>query len=1140
MNPDFSQFNQLKSIYHRAESLAQKSQGHTRLGLNVDHQIVSEDEFEPEPQSTLSSWTLGYMDYREVKSFDDASRNLKETLESCSTAARDFTGMSVSVLLTPNMSSQTISEEGKKLVESDWGQFQDLHKSVVDFLQQLDQLTPADDLDAHTEETLDYFKKKMLISFDEKLKRVNNPRFFRSKVAALARELNHLGAPLEGGSKVRLTLVNRLLNGLHDLAIEPTAIPAVPTDTGLNDRMECALEIVRATRESFENGVRGQQIRAHAQKAATQLEKVLKGCKIQEREKLILLSALDNELAEFSRQNRHLATDNKAMDPLIRTINSAKNLIKTETNETDSQPAFLSHDVHVLIEKTTAESDDALNLSEVAKQSEQLLKEKLSSLTEQETATVLSDLTGDLLTNLPNQSSIAQRATKQVLKTAEALTPEISEPSLPRKQPYQDFAETLSRRIVFDCSRGHTGRNHQRQWFESQNDYLKGYPDNEQQDVAERILKLIETALKSEVTPDKQVALDCWEAIKAALELPPRARPKLAAQKLPFHLDTPDKALRREPTPPPVKMATAQAVPTKLTRDDERVLTNLWTQINKDISDNRAGPDEQNAWFGLLNDYLQQFDETTRYEIFGLAQAQIQLQMHEQAERYPVFANHQETVESALVMTLTGQFQPVASSSTPELSIPPKAQILQVESTAQPVVLIHSSDHQELVDALFRQIKGHLLTQGASPENQSQWHQALAGHLYDFDESQRPAIVQHVVENVQTQLTVEAVEHEELKAFLPRVKEVLQQATSLDFKPSTPPVPSVVKQESVSVAKTTTVPDHMVPEVSPVASVPTTKIKAEQVTSEWPTFNGQQLGQQAGILFETPRHLLVGMDERGNLTFNEHLTPDVEAQIARLQKGMEGFIVQQVLPTAGASMDYERMNRLHLPPQPAQCTVAKMQEIVSIIAGNPLAINMLAVEPPSEEVRKRFDQCEGKSMVIGCGAAHEGHKELHPAKTSFTADLNASMLPDLQGDISTMIHMLPDKEQFSTIYFEYITGIVFSDPDQMVATLKKCHSLLKPGGIMIIVSGAYGLTKKAQQGDVRHIMVESLTAAGFNDFKYGRQDEVKEAFRMLNQNEDVFPQIPGAWDQVKGTDAIPVSEDAMHHLGIVMVALKKK
>ncbi|WP_062265942.1 hypothetical protein [Endozoicomonas arenosclerae] len=1139
MNPDFSQFNQLKSIYHRAESLAQKNQGHTRLGIHTDHQIVSEDEFEPEPQSTLSSWTLGYMDYRTVKTFDDASRNLKETLESCTTAARDFSGMSVSVLLTPNMSSQAISQEGRKLVESEWGQFQDLHKSVVDFLQQLDQLTPADDQDAHTEETLNYFKNKMLISFNEKLKSVKNPRVFRSKVAALARELNHLGAPVEGGSKVRETLVNRLLNGLHDLAIEPTAIPAVPADTGLSDRMGCALEIVRATSESFDHGMRGQQIRTHAQKAAAQLEKVLKGCEIKDREKLVLLSALDGQLTELSRRNRNLALDNQAMDPLIRTINAARHLIKTETDETDSQPTSLSHDVHVLIEKSTSAPDDAIDLSEVAKQSEQFLKEKLSSLTEEETVTVLSDLTGDLLTTLPNQSPMTQRATKLVLKTAEALTPKKTESELARKLPHQDFAETLSRKIVFDCSRGHTGRNHQRQWFESLNEYLKGYPDNEHPEVAGHVLKRAEAALRSAVTPEKQAALDNWDEVKAALELPPKARPKLAARELPVHLDTPDDLLRREPTPP-THLATAQGVSRKATRDDETIFTNLWAQINKDISDNRAGPDEQKVWFDLLNDYLQQFDEATRYEIFGLAQAQIQIQMNEQAERYPTFANQLETVDSALLMTLTGHFQPVPSSSTPGLSIPLEAQVLQVKPTVKPVSPIQSSDHQALVGALFRQIKGHLLTQGATPESQSQWHQALAGHLYDFDDSQRPAIVQHVVESVQAQLTVEAGEHDELKAFLPMVEEVLQQGISLDFKPVDPPAHSVIRQEPVSV-ESTILPEHMIPEASPVAPlVPTSKTKTQKATTEWPSFNGHQLGLQAGILFETPRHLLVGMDERGNLTFNEQLTPEVEAQIASLQKGMEAFLIQQIFPAAGPSMDYERRNRLNLPAQPEQCTVAKLQEIIGIIAGNPLAINMLTVEPPSEDVRRRFEQCEGKAMVIGCGAAHEGHKELHPAKTTFTADLNASMLPDLHGDVSTMIHMLPDKEQFSTVYFEHINGIVFSDPDQMVATLKKCHSLLKPGGIMIIVSGAYDLTKKTQQGDVRHIMVESLTAAGFNDFKYGRQDEVKEAFRMLKQHEDVFPQITAAWDQVKGTDAIPVSEDAMHYLGIVMVALKKK
>ncbi|MGI9278433.1 MAG: methyltransferase domain-containing protein [Endozoicomonas sp.] len=1134
MNPDFSQFNQLKNIYHRAESLAQKNQGHTRLGVHVDKQVVSEDEFTPEAQSSLSSWMLGYMDYRSVKTFDDASRNLKETLESCCTAARDFSGMSVSVLLTPNMSSQAISEEGKKLVESEWGQFQDLHKSVIEFLQQLDQLTPADDQDAHTEETLNYFKNKMLISFNEKLMRVKNPKVFRSEVAALVRELNHLGAPVEGGSKVREKLVNRLLNGLHDLAIEPTTIPAVPAETGLNDRMECALEIVRATCDSFDHGIRGQQIRAHGQKAATQLEKVLKGCEIEDREKLILQSALDHQLSELSRRNRNLAPENQAMDPLIRTINAAKHLIKTGSDEADSQPASLSDDVHVLIEKSTAKSDEILDLSEVAKQSEQLLKEKLSSLTEEETATVLSDLTGDLLATLPNQSPMTQRATKQVLKTAETFAPKTPEPSLTRKQPHQDFAETLSRKIAFDCSRGHTGRNQQRNWFESLNDYLKGYPDNEHPEVADRVLKLVETTLRYEVTPDKQAALNSWGEIKAALELPPRARPKQAAQKLPFHLDRPDDLPRRKPTPPPTYLASAAGASTKSVRNDETVITNLWTQINRDISDNRAGPEEQKGWFDSLNNYLQQFDETTRYEIFGLAQAQIQLQMNEQAERYPTFANHLDTVDAALLMTLTGHFQPVSSPAT-ELSIPPEAQVLQVKPTATALISIQSSDHQELVGDLFRQIKGHLLTQRASAENQSQWHQALAGHLYDFDESQRPAIVQHVVENVLVQLTVEAGEHKELKTFLPLVKEVLQQGISLDFKPVTPPTSPVVQQEPVAVEKASTVPLHRVPEASPGAPLaPSTITKMPVATTEWPSFNGQQLGLQAGILFETPRHLLVGMDDRGNLTFNEQLTPDVEVQIARLQKGMEGFIVQQVLPATGASMNYERMNKLHLPPQPAQCTVAKLQEIVGIIAGNPLAINMLAVEPLSEDVRKRFDQCEGKIMVIGCGSGYEQHKHLHPEKTTFTTDINAGMLPDLHGDVTPMLHMLPDKEHFSVIYFEQVTGTVFSDPDKIKATLKKCHRLLKPGGMVILTSGAGAITKTIKDLDIRYTFVECLTDAGFDNFKYTHNSQTKQAFKLIDPDKPITPQIPASWQAMKSLEFIPERELG----GINIVAYK--
>ena len=1130
MYPDFSQYNQLKSILYRAETLSQNSAGHTKLGLDANKKIVSEEEFEPEAESTFSSWSLGYFDYRSVKSFDDASQSLKDAMELCCVEARAFAGMSISVIVTPKMSSEVICEESKKLVKSDWGQFQELHQSVMSLLATLGRLTPTDDKDVHTEKTLSYFKNKMLLSFNEKLKHAKNPKLFRAKINELYRTLNHLGAEDPDASCVKLTLTNRLLNGLQDLAIEPALIPPIPQETAFAERMECALDIIRAACDSFDCGLRGQQIRAYGQEAATQLEKALKGCELDEREKLILTGALDNQLTELQRRNKHLSPDNQAMDPLIRTVNAATYLIKTERDKTDSQPTSLGHEVHQLIEKTTAVSSDDLNshllLSEVAEQSDLLLKDKLDSLTEDETTAALSELSVELLSSLPGQSTVTQLATRQILSTAATFSPK---PAVVVKKPHQDFAEHLARNISFDCFNGKTGRRHQRQWFEQLTNYLKGYPDDEHQEVVRAVIPLVETTLRSEATEAKQAALINWTDIQLALELPPTRRPKKRAQEQPLHTTVPDELPRLEaaylPLPEP------EISPVKPVRNDEVVINKLWIQINHDISDDRSGHDEQKVWFDLLNDYLQPFSQTEKDEIRMLALAQVQAQINELAEKFPAFANHQNVVDSFLLMLLTGRFQAVEATQPLSQSHLHGPQPLDFRPITQLPTPFNSSEHGELIKQLSAQIKGDLLTKGGKPQIQSVWHQALAGHLYDYPEQQHSAILSHVVESVLAQLTVKSQDHPEINASLQVVQQVLQQGLSLDFTPVEEIVLPAISPE------VPVIPPHV------DTTVPVSKphrAKADPTLTVWPSFNGKQLGLQAGILFESPRHLLVGMDERGNLTFNADLTPEFELQVSRLQKSMEYFLVQQVFPAAGPSMSFDKKNRLHLPSQPGQCTVEKLQAVVAGIAGNPLAINLLAVEPPSEDVRKRFEQTEGKAMIIGCGAGYEEHQHLHPATTTFTADAYAGMLPDLHGDISTMIHTLPDKEQFSSIYFEHINGIVFSNPDQIKATLKKCHSLLKPGGILIIVSGSYHLTQTGEN-DIRHIMVECMSEAGFDDFKYSRhQDEVKQAFLTLDQSKDVLPQVSDAWDQVKGTDAIPVSEDAMHQMGILMVALKKK
>ena len=452
--------------------------------------------------------------------------------------------------------------------------------------------------------------------------------------------------------------------------------------------------------------------------------------------------------------------------------------------------------------------------------------------------------------------------------------------------------------------------------------------------------------------------------------------------------------------------------------------------------------------------------------------------------------------------------------------------------------------------------------------SQQAWFQKLTSHLERIPVQEREGFTRAVMSQTDQWLRAEAQQHPQFLQHAGLVQAVLQNCASGYFIPVEPvemhrselpppqhraEEPSTLREESPRASAKATAPEHLTterprpsPAVEPQPRVsepgldqPLLSLNLAPESLEisiWPTLDGRKLLEQSRMLSFMPDDDAVGMDIHGNLVF-EPYSQQMQPHIQRLQENLDTYLLHHLFPIAGDTMPDDAKAALLMPAEPGRCTVKELRSRIEIMQTNPRMQELMTAEHPSEATIQRFHDCQNKAMVIGCGPGYARHKHLHPHQNTFSANIDDSALADLTGDISTTIHLLPHKPNFACIYFEHIDGTVFSDPETIKANLRKCYEMLKPGGMLNISTGSVILSTK-ENFDIRHIMVECLTEAGFGEFKYTNGQGTNDAFSTVDQSRAWYDQNAVIYRQAEGFDAPPVDRNRMIDMGIQMLALK--
>ena len=1073
-----------------------------RIHDNPDQPIGLSGQQKPVDQTIMAeagktTWgdlaTFSYWSRWAVKStMDTAKITLKEQLEECATASGEFAKSKVVVVLSPEMTCREVYEQTQKLIHSDWGQMQSIRKSVTDFLDQLDQVRDLRDESDHTKSTLNYFKGKLLQSFEAKLKNAKDKTLFRRKLLELSQEHGDRGV-----SDVRdthFTLTNRLLNGLADLSVEPIDLDKLPALPGRQDRNdEYARFLIKSTLEMCTRGFRGDRLRIYATEAAEKLEATVRESGKSRLGKIALIKELKHAfLKEIRAKNKNLSEENKALDPLLNMLEALERITAGSPEpETHSSLACVNLSNALLDEPEQyahADTPDS-SLSSLQRHSMDQWHQQLHSLPDSGKDQAVHSLNRDLLSEV---SQLPQNRQKQVYEAAAknfqqmSLTPVRVKPVAAEEAPVQ----LLVRRIAMDCRSGYVSEMQADQWRQLLIQSTRHLPRDAQHTEQLRIASELERFVFEHQDEYIWVTAN-WDFIKHQLNIP-----------APVSTTVPVKGVESQDFVEPF--------PGAQERDDTELIQHLWFQISKDIS--RMGYAEEikavEGWGQLLEQLKMMYPANQHQAIHDNIRAGIMFELDNHAQ-FPVFNKYRKQVEA--LFTPRGDLE-IPPSDTPSAAAKPVATVTEPEV---PPAGFDQTIHLAFAEDLFTDIRRNLILNPVDAHNRlAAWHGHLKTYVMSFPPHERAQINELIADGVRERLRQELNDHPHIADFMPMIDRLFLNAEAEAFQPAPVQVAALSRTE----------------QPQGPASL--------QEPLEWPAIHGPNLMRQQRILLATPDHYYVGMDPYGNLVYSEHNSPAFHMHMDRLKRSMDSYLYNVIIPAVGSDWTPKHQLQLFLPEYSGDCRVGALKNTLARVQSNPNALRVLHTAPPAQAVQQRFTECNGKVMVIGCGPSRKEHEHVHPHRTSFTADLAPEALADLTGDINSTIHQLPNAGNFATIYFEHIDSSVFKDPVVADALLKKCYRLLKPGGMLIISTGTASLYSK-ENFDVREQIVQEITGAGFDEFKYTTLKGTLAAFETIDPATDIQPQLPAIYEAAPVIgNTIPRDRFEMLNIGFDILAVK--
>ena len=1056
------------------------------VGLSDQQKPVDQNIMDEAGKTTWSDWgSLKYWSGWTVKpTMDTAMLNLKDQLEACATASGEFARSKVEVVLSPEMNCREVYEQTKKLIKSDWGQMQLIRQSVADFLDQLDSLRGLGDESEHTENTLNYFKDKLLKSFEAKLQNATDKMLFRRKLLELSKEHRQRGASDVHDTPFKLT--NRLLNGLIDLSAEPIDLEMMPNQKEGKDRHEeYAKFLIKSSLTMCDRGFRGNRLRAYATVAAEKLETTVQNCGQSRLGKMALITELKQTFThDIKARNKNLSEENKALDPLLNMLEALERITAGYSDSTDELTSAETSLTHALLDdpEQYIGASPQSSLSSHQLHSIEQFQQQLDSLPDSEKELAVYSLNRNLLSEVDQLPTNRQGAVYEtVARNSQLLS--LGRPKAEPVTPEAAAVQLLLGHISMDCQLHHVSAMHGDHWRRLLVDSTARTPPAQKQAEQRRIAIELERYVFEHQYEYPELVHN-WDFIRHQLNIPAHAKEETdQVQAKPLV----------KPAPP-------------LTRNDTELAFTLWQQISKDISRMSFSPVDSTiaGWGDLLEDLKKRFPKDQHQEIHDNMWMCINFELDNHAQ-YPVFNEYRNRIEALF-------FPEKAIDISSNVPVTPKLPREMTEFTED----FDETIHLGFAEDLFMQIRRELiLNPDRAADEASDWHKHIHSYIKHFPPMLRPQISELIAGNVMMLLRKELTDHSHIQNFMPLVESVFLQAGAELFQPAQVNLPEAAKP--VEKAQATVAP------VEPL---------------EWPAIHGPNLIRQQRILIATPDHYYVGMDPYGNLVYSELSTPAFAANINRLKRSMDSYLYNVIIPAAGTSWSPEDQLQVFLPQAPDDCKVGALKHSLSRIQANAHTLRVLNTEPPTLDEQQRFNHCRNKVMVIGCGPSRREHEHVHPHATTFTADLTPEALADLTGDINSTIHQLPNTGNFSAIYFEHIDSTVFRDPVVANALLKKCYRLLQPGGLLIISTGAAGLYTR-EDFDIREQVVQHISGAGFDEFKYTTHEGTLTAFGTIEHNAELQQQLPAIYDSAPVIgDTIPRNRFDMLDIGFDILAVK--
>ena len=317
--------------------------------------------------------------------------------------------------------------------------------------------------------------------------------------------------------------------------------------------------------------------------------------------------------------------------------------------------------------------------------------------------------------------------------------------------------------------------------------------------------------------------------------------------------------------------------------------------------------------------------------------------------------------------------------------------------------------------------------------------------------------------------------------------------------------------------------------------IPPRKPHARDVVFDgWPVINSEELIE----LMDYPADGYIGMTAYGSLFFLPTLKDEYIDYVLRFYQAMNAMMRDHILPIKSFWPEVLHKDLL-LPDNIEEANIKAVKDIIRVVESNEVSNKVYRrLHPQNTNCKKRFEELEDKVMVIGCGANHDKHKNVHPAKHTFTIDPTEDMGPDFVIDAEIGVHLLPNKEYFSVIFFESVPDYVFEYDAFTIAMLNRVYRLLKPGGILLIKTGCITICD-LDRYNIPEIMRVLLTDSDIIEHKFIGKD-VRTMFTELYRGEgDFFQKADDLWSRTLRFEFKPKSRQEASEHGVRIIAIKR-